>query len=176
MKRAVKVLDEAGLWSYAVRLLGARAYTVAELRDKLRGRAAEAGDVDVILARCREYGYLDDARFAESYAAARRDNQGFGAFRVQQDLRKRRVSGQVAETATREAFAQVEEAEQAAAYLERKYRGKNLAEFLAEERHAAQAYRRLRTAGFGSGVAIRVLKRYTQRAEELESLEDSSSS
>jgi hypothetical protein len=43
---------------------------------------------------------------------------------------------------------------------------------LRDEKHLASAYRKLRYAGFGSGNAIRVLKRYAERADELESLED----
>jgi len=53
-------------------------------------------------------------------------------------------------------------------FLARKYRGKNLAELLAEEKHLASAYRRLRTAGFGAGNSIRVLKRYAAQADLLE--------
>jgi regulatory protein len=90
-----------------------------------------------------------------------------------QDLRKRRVAPAVAETAAREAFAEVDEAAQAKAFLERKYRSKDLAVFLREEKNAAQAYRRLRVAGFGSGTAIRVLRTFTPRADELESIEES---
>ncbi len=171
-KRPVKRLDAEGLYAYAIRLLGARSLSIGEVRVKLSAKAAAATDVEPVLGRLREYGFLNDQRFAEGYAAARRDNETHGRFRVLQDLRKRRVAPGLAETAAREAFAGIDEAEQAQAFLERKYRGKDLGVFLSEERHAAQAYRRLRTAGFGSGAAIRALKRFTIRADELESLED----
>lgn len=159
------------LYGYAIRLLGARALSSAEVREKLRARAAGAADVDAVLRKLNEYGFLDDARFAEHFAAARRDNQGFGRFRVTQDLRKRRVAPALAEKAAAEAFAEVDELEQARRYLERKYRGKDAAAFFAEQKHLASAYRRLRLAGFGSAAAIRVLKQYTKDAAALESLE-----
>jgi regulatory protein len=161
-------LDREKLWTYALRLLGGRALSAGEVRAKLRARAAAESDVEPTMARLKEYGYLDDARFAEAYAAARRDNQGFGRFRVMQDLRKRRVAGAVAEKASTQAFAEVDETAQALAFIERKLRGKNLS----DDKNLANAFRRLRTAGFGSGAAIAALKRFNARAEEIEEAPD----
>lgn len=135
---------------------------------KLRARASDPADIEPTLARLKEYGYLNDERFAEAYATARRDNQGFGRFRVVQDLRKRRVAGGLAEKASATAFAEVDETTQALAFVERKFRGKDLT----EEKHLASAYRRLRAAGFGSGAAIAALKRFNARAEEIEEVEE----
>jgi regulatory protein len=161
-------LDKESLWAYALRSLGARALSAGEVRVKLRARAADPADIEPTLSRLKEYGYLNDERFAESYAVARRDNQGFGRFRVLQDLRKRRVAGTVAEKASASAFAGVDETAQALAFVERKFRGKDLS----EEKHLASAYRRLRAAGFGSGAAIAALKRFNARAEEIEEVEE----
>lgn len=166
-------LSEEELYNYAARLLGGRALSTGEVREKLQTRAAEGANIENVIARLREYKFIDDLRFAESYASARRDNQGFGRFRVMQDLRKRRIAPPLAEKASTDAFAEIDEIAQATQYLERKYRSKDLPLFLAEEKNAASVYRRLRMAGFGSGTVIRVLKRYTQRADELEGLEDS---
>ena len=60
--------------AFAARALSTRALTVSELREKLKRRAGEASDVEDVLARLKEAGYLNDQRFAESYAelAARR--------------------------------------------------------------------------------------------------------
>jgi hypothetical protein len=43
---------------------------------------------------------------------------------------------------------------------------------LAEEKHLASAYRKLRLGGFSSGNSIRVLKRYAAEADRLEGLEE----
>jgi regulatory protein len=56
-------------------------------------------------------------------------------------------------------------------FLKRKYRGKQLGAFLAEEKNLAGAYRRLRYAGFSSGASIRVLKRFAGQPEVLDALE-----
>lgn len=157
--------------SYALRSLGARALSIGELREKLRRRAEHAEDVEKALAKLRESGYLNDARYAESYATARLENEGLGRTRVLRDLRRRRVAPALAEKAVAKTFAGTDETELIEAYLERKFRGKDLPSWLAEEKNLAAAYRRLRYAGFSSGNSIRVLKRYAQRAEELEGLE-----
>jgi regulatory protein len=166
--RQTKRLDVEGLMNYALRALGSRALSMGELRDKLRRRAEHAGDVDEVVRRLRESGYLDDRRYAENYASARLENEGLGRTRVLRDLRQRRVAPALAEQAVNRAFRETDESQLIEAYLQRKFRGKDLRTWLAEENNLASAYRRLRYAGFSSGNSIRMLKRYAERAEELE--------
>jgi regulatory protein len=163
--RKPKTLNAEGLWGYALRILGARPHSEAELRQKLSRRAAAPEDVASTLARLREYGLADDQKFSETFATARLQNEGFGRFRVLRDLRGKRVPSAVAEQAVSQAFADTNEAELASAFLMRKYRGKNLPEFLSQEKNVASAYRRLRMAGFSSGVALSVLKRHAKHIE-----------
>lgn len=170
--RQPKKLDLDALMEYAVRSLAARAHSLSELRLKLRRRAERAADVDQVLARLKEYGYLDDRRFAELYAAARRDNQGFGKMRVLRDLMARRVAPAVARQAAEAAFQDSDEIELIESFVARKYRNRDLAAMLSEEKNLASVYRRLRHAGFSPGNSIRVLKRYSAQAERLEEMEE----
>jgi regulatory protein len=170
-QRTVKLLQRDQLFSLALRSLGGRAYSAGELRAKLQRRAVNQADVESILEELKRAGYLDDRRFAESYAAARLENQGLGRMRVLQDLRARRVAPQLAEKAAEAVYGETDEAELIRSYLERKYRGKALGPFLAEEKNLAAAYRRLRYAGFSAGASIRVLKQFSRQADELEGLE-----
>jgi regulatory protein len=163
--RKPKTLNAEQLWEYALRILATRAYSEGELRQKLTMRAEEAADIPVVMSKLREYGLADDRKFSETFASGRLQNQGFGRMRVLRDLRAKRVSGTVADQAVSRAFAGVDEQELAAAFLERRYRGKNLPAFLAEERNLTSAYRRLRTAGFSSSSSLSVLKRYTKAVE-----------
>ncbi len=167
-----KPLDQNGLMTFAARALSARALTVSELREKLKRRAAEAADVDHVLARLKEAGYLNDQRFAESYAGWRRDDGGFGKTRVQRDLMARRVAPAVAKQAAEAAFRGTDEVAMIERFLARKYRGKDLSALLKEEKHLASAYRKLRTSGFSTGNSVRVLKRYAEQAEMLEDVEN----
>ena len=171
--RIPKKLSGEALWEYALRVLGGRAYSASELRQKLRRRAESPDDVNAVMSKLREYGLADDQRFSELFAAARLANAGFGQFRVLQELRSKQVAPAIAEQAVAGAFAGTDEKELAEKLLLRKYRGKDLAAFLSEEKNLASAYRRLRTAGFSSAATLSVLKRYSQRAGECEPADDS---
>ena len=171
-QRKPRRLEVEALWEYALRALSGRAHSNSELREKLRGRAQREEDVGEVLSRLKRYGYLDDRRLAESYAASRLANEGFGRWRVLRDLRRKRVAPAVAENAVREAYRETDETQLIEAFLERKYRKIALPVYLAEPRHLAAAYRKLRLAGFSSGNTVKVLKRYAEQAGELESLEE----
>ena len=94
-----KPLDRNALMTFAAQALSARALTISELRDKLKRRAAQPSDIEEVLARLKESGYLNDQRFSESYASWRRDDGGFGKTRVLRDLMARKVPPAVAKQA-----------------------------------------------------------------------------
>ncbi len=148
-----------------------RAHSSGELREKLRRRAQSPEDVDAVLAKLKEAGYLNDRHFAENYAAARLQNQGLGKMRVLRDLRQRRVAPKLAEQVTDQTYQQTNEADLIEEFLRRKYRGKQLGTFFSEEKNLAAAFRRLRYAGFSAGQSIRVLKRFAAQPEALDALE-----
>jgi regulatory protein len=171
-QRTPKPLDVNGLMAFAAQALSLRALTISELREKLKRRAAEPSDVDEVLARLKEAGYLNDQRFADSYASWRRDDGGFGKIRVMRDLMARRVPPAVAKQAAEAAYQGADEVAMIEKFLARKYRGKDLGALLKEEKHLASAYRKLRTSGFSTGNSVRVLKRYAAQAELLEETEE----
>jgi len=149
-----------------LRVLSQRAHSAGEIRQKLLKRAQSAADLEAVLAKLREYEMVDDRRFSEAFAAARLQNEGFGRYRILNDLRRKRVSAAVAESAVNRAFTGTDEQQLIERYLTRKYRNVDLTQFLKEEKNLASAYRRLRTAGFSSGSAVAALKRYSQRVED----------
>ena len=147
------------LFEFAVKLLTLRGHSTGELRTKLGRKAASRGDVDVAIARLNDVGYLDDKRYAESYASARVENEGFGRMRVLQDLRTRRISGKLAEQAVDQALEGRSESELIDAYIDRKMSSLVAAGPIEDEKKLATAYRRLRRAGFTSGGILAALKR-----------------
>jgi regulatory protein len=173
--RTPKPLDVEGLMNYAARALSARAYTVSELKTRLKKRAVRADDVDTVLGKLKDAGMLNDRRFAGSFADWRRENQGMGKTRVMRDLMARRVAPAVAKEAVEASFEGVDETAMIEAFLQRKYRGKDLGALLQAEKELASAFRKLRGAGFSTGNSIRVLKRYAAEAERLEEMEESES-
>jgi regulatory protein len=170
--RKPQKLEFQPLLDYALRSLGARSYSAGELRKKLERRAETADDIPRVLERLKEYGYVDDRRYAESVASSQLVNHGLGKARVLNNLRKRRVAPAIAEQAVAQAYKDTDEIGLIEAFMHRKYRNVKLNEFLAETKNLASAYRRLRMAGFTSANSVRVLKRFAREAEELDGLEE----
>src|ERR1041385_4765802 len=96
----------------AAKLLAAKQGSVEELREKLSTtRGATKAMVDEAIARLCEYGYLDDAKFAQSYASLRLRERPIGRRRLQRDLWLKKVDKQTAETALDEVFESTPESE-----------------------------------------------------------------
>jgi regulatory protein len=96
----------------AVKLLAAKARSVAELRERLLSSAGtNKAIVDTVISRLCEYGYLDDARFAEGYASLRLRERPIGRRRLERDLWLKKVDKAVADKALDQVFAQTPEAE-----------------------------------------------------------------
>src|ERR1039458_608683 len=96
-------LNEAGLFNYATLALGRQMRTEADLRRLMQKRVepGERGDavIETVVARLHEYGYLNDAAFAETYARLRQENEKLGQRRVRQDLQQKGVNKElIAET------------------------------------------------------------------------------
>jgi SOS response regulatory protein OraA/RecX len=173
-QRTVLKLDLDALRNYALRALSMRGLSVSELQLKLKQRAEAPGDVATVLGSLQSYGYIDDQRLSEGIASSRAQGGNTGAQRVVRDLLKKRIPPAVAREAVSQAFKDVDEPALIREYLARKMRGKNLGEYLKEPKNLASLYRKLRVAGFSSPSSIRVLKSYSEHAEELEELDSAS--
>jgi regulatory protein len=63
-----------------------------------------------VIERLREYGYLDDERFAQSYASLRIQQRPIGS-RLQRDLHPKKIDKQTVDTALDQVFEQTPEAD-----------------------------------------------------------------
>jgi regulatory protein len=96
----------------AGKLLAARQRSVEELRERLlEGRGATKANVESVIERLREYGYLDDARFAHSYASLRVQQRPIGRQRLQRDLWLKKIDKKTADAALDQVFASTPEAQ-----------------------------------------------------------------
>jgi len=166
-----KRLSQPELLQYAVRALQSRSLSVAELRTKLHAQAQCPGYVDQVMARLKQYGYVDDRRFAENFSRLRRENQGFGKYRVARDLRGRRVPPHLAEKAVKEAYLGTDEAALIQRFLRHKLRYIDQPPKLQDRREIASLYRMLMRAGFTSAKILDALRRMAAQPEWLEGLE-----
>ena len=102
----------AQLFQRAAKLLAAKQRSVEELRERLLAtRGAHEALVDEVIARLSEYGYLDDARFAQSFASLRLRERALGRRRLERDLWLKKVDKQTIEVALDEVFAATPEAD-----------------------------------------------------------------
>jgi regulatory protein len=170
-ERKPRLLNAEALWSFALRILTGRAYSIGDLREKLRRRAERVADIDEIIQRLKELGYLDDRRFAESFATARLSNERFGRVRVIQDLRQRRVAPALAEKTVGKVYEEVDEQALIEEWIRRKYRMTPRDGLFQEEKDLAAAYRRLLRAGFRTGEIVRALKRFAKDPSLLDNFE-----
>jgi regulatory protein len=170
-ERRVRHLDKASLWEYALKCLAGRAQSTGELREKLRRRAERAEDVDEVLSRLKQSGYLDDKRYAESFATARLSGEKFGRTRVMHDLRQHRVAPALAERAVEKIYREVDEEALIEEWIRRKYRTAARDGLFAEQKDLAAAYRRLARAGFRSGEILKALKRFAKNPDLLDGFE-----
>jgi regulatory protein len=158
------VLDEAGLFAYAVKALGRQMRSEADLRRLMKARAAPdaqgAAAVATVLARLKEYGYLNDATFAETYARLRKE-------RVRQDLQHKGIQADLITETLDAGYAQTDEAALARAHLERKRIPKP-----ETPKETARVMRRLVAAGFSTSVIYKVLRQWDVPEESFTELDD----
>ena len=96
----------------AAKLLAAKPRSIAELRERLlAGRPSNEDVVETVIARLREYGYLDDDRFAVGYASWKVKQRPIGRRRLERDLTMKQVDRTVAEEALDQVFAETSEEE-----------------------------------------------------------------
>jgi len=98
------------IFQRAVKLLAAKARSIAELRERLlEGRGADDEVVETVISRLREYGYLDDEHFAVSYASLRVKQRPIGRRRLERDLTMKKIDRSVAEEALEKVYTETPE-------------------------------------------------------------------
>ena len=164
-------LNEAGLFDYAVKALGRQMRTEADLCRLMKTRVepGERGEaaVTAVVNRLHEYGYLNDATFAETYARLRQENQKLGERRVRQDLQQKGVATELIAETLEARYGQTNEEALAREHLERKRIRKP-----ENEKETARVMRRLVTAGFSTGVIYKILRQWDIPEEALAALDN----
>src|SRR5579863_305663 len=164
-------LAEPALYDYAVKALGRRMRTEAELRRLMAERVepGATGEIAVrsVLARLKEHGYLNDRSYAETYARLRQENEKLGARRVRNDLHQKGVRADVVEEAVSARYGETSEEALAREHLERKRIKKP-----ENEKEAARVMRRLVAAGFSTGTIYKILRRWDVPEESLAALDN----
>jgi regulatory protein len=107
----------------SLRVLALREHSEAELRRKLKLKGYDEPGIEESVARLKELGYLDDERFARSFAeSSMRNGRGFGA-RLKLELARRGVAAPVIREALAELAQEYDEGELLAETMARRFAG-----------------------------------------------------
>ena len=94
----------------ALTILAARSLSEGQLRDRLTAKGwADAGLVEDCIDRLKELGYVNDARFAHSYASHRVGLKPLGRARLARELAHKKVSRAKADEALDLVFGEAPE-------------------------------------------------------------------
>ncbi len=171
MDDAIKPVNPLGreeLLNKALRLLAQQDYARAEIEARLRLRAAAEADIEWVIAKLSESGFLDDARVAQRKALQAREQKLVGRRRAEDELRVRNIDESAITRGIGSAYEGVDEGELALKFLREKLRSFLEGERLEDLRHLQRAYGRLRRAGFAHAHAVAALRAHSRLAEGLD--------
>lgn len=136
----------------ALHLLGYRARSEAELRERLGRYGYAGGTVEAVVVRLRELGYLDDEEFAR--LKAREKARRYGPRRVSVELKKSGVGEELAREVVEEEFAGRSELEEARSAASRRYNSPGT------DAQARRVYGFLVRRGYSAGVCAQVAREF----------------
>jgi regulatory protein len=149
----VRVVGERPLaMGRALNLLGYRARSEAEVRERLGRYGYSGGTIEVVVVRLRELGYLDDEEFAR--LKAREKARRYGPRRVSVELRKSGVGGELAREVVEEEFAGRSEVGEARSAAARRYNGRG------SDAQARRVYGFLVRRGYSAEVCAEVAREF----------------
>lgn len=142
--------------STALDILSRRDHSEAELVRKLRTRGIDAGEIERVVARLREFGYLDDRRVAcRLVESALAQGKMVGA-RLQGELRRRGIPPELAEEALALSAADCDERALVGDLLTRKFPGFD--PLTADPREKRRVVGWFQRRGFGLGAILEALR------------------
>jgi regulatory protein len=116
--------DEA--FKQALKFLGYRARSEAEVRTKLAQSGFSLKIIEPTLTKLRSLKLLDDDAFARTFAQTRIEDRGYGPLRLERELEQKGVPHALVRRVIDEAFGKREGKDRARALLEKRFRGKDL--------------------------------------------------
>jgi regulatory protein len=156
---------ESELYDVALRALMRRAHSVHEMKKILERRSNNELLVQVVMARLKENGQLDDARYAKQFARQRTQTRKQGKFRIARDLRARGVPDLHIQSALEDSTDEAAERATIRQRIDRKLKltrfrhtGDPQADKAVNDRRIASLYRSLLAAGFPADAVRRELK------------------
>ena len=158
-------------YATALRLLSQRAYSSGGLAATLKRKFPGDESLPGVIERLRKLKFLDDRRFAENLASFLVRHRGWGRFRVERELKSRKVPEILIAPAVESAFQETDERELAGKFVEKKLRG---IRFPLTPQKFGSLTRSLMRRGFPADVIMEAIRDYRRgsAASELEELDE----
>jgi len=141
---------------YALRILTARDYTVARLREKLHGRGFDGSDIEAALGRMLSEGWVDDRRFAERFAESALESGRYYGPRLRHEMWRRGLQPELVSEVLGLVLAERDEAEEVCAIVERRFSGFSFA--TASDREKRRTIGFLQRRGFSLSAILRAVR------------------
>ena len=138
----------------ALRFLGYRPRSTAEVHNHLISRGYSAAAVAGTLERLHSLSYLNDEKFARNWAASKFINRGYGPKRIERELRSKGIREALIRDVLRETCDPGYESDRARSLLEKKFASQNLTDPKVVRRAVGFLQRR----GYSSKVIFDLLK------------------
>jgi regulatory protein len=154
----------------AVKLLAAKPRSIEELRERLLEKQwADEAAVEHALGKLKEYGYLDDERYAFGFASYRVRQKPVGRQRLARDLQTKKVSKETADAALELVYRETPEEELIARAIEKRIRLRGRP---ATRQETKSLYDHLQRLGFSYDLIIRKVREASDAAVEEAADED----
>ena len=143
-------------YQHALRLLTARDYTVARLREKLRGRDLDEADTEAALERLQSEGWVDDHRFAQRFAESALASGRYYGPRLRQEMRRRGLQPDLVTEVLGRVLVEHDEIEEVNAIVERRFSGFSFS--TASDREKRRTVGFLQRRGFSLSAIMNALR------------------
>jgi regulatory protein len=154
----------------AVKLLAAKPRSIQELRERLLEKQwTDDAAADYALDKLKEYGYLDDDRFAFGFASYRVRQKPVGRQRLARDLQTKKVSKETADAALELVYQETPEEELIARAIEKRIRLRGRPTTRQETK---SLYDHLQRLGFSYDLIIRKVREASDASVEDDRNED----
>lgn len=92
---------------YALYLIEFKDRTEKELRDKLKEKGYEENSIEDEIEFLKNYGYIDDKRYAEHFISDAINLKKWGRIRIRTELQRKGVDREITDNAIEDAFAEL---------------------------------------------------------------------
>ncbi len=140
----------------ALRLLNARDYTEARLREKLRGKGFDETDLEAVLGKLVSEGWVNDLRYAERFAESALACGRYYGPRLRQEMRRRGLSRELVSEVLGRVLGEHDEAVEVRAIIERRFSGFSFSTASDKEKRRAADF--LQRRGFSLSAIMTALR------------------